>query len=293
MKLKNKVAIITGGAGGIGQAIVKSFLKEGAQVVIAETDGPALKNTLAELKSSYKNKIIGIKTDISKAKQVNRLINSTIAKYGTVDILVNTAGLQKPIGPLTEVKDTDWIKNIHTNIIGTMLCCKYVLPVMISKKKGKIINFSGGGATFPRVNFAAYASSKAAIVRFTETIAEEVKKFRIDINAISPGAVYTRMLEEIIQAGAKSGECDLSTAVKIRNEGKTSPKPAADLCIFLASNESDGITGKLISASWDDWKNFRKHLHGIKNSSLFTLRRVDGKKIIELPRVRDRKDNLK
>lgn len=282
MKLKNKVAIITGGAGGIGKIIVKSFLKEGARVVIAEINGTALKTTLYELKSFKKNRVSGIKTDISNAKQVKRLINSTAAKYGTVDILVNIAGIQGPIGRLTEVQDEYLIKNIHTNVIGTMLCCKYVLPVMISKKKGKIINFSGGGATFPRVNFSAYASSKAAIVRFTETIAQEVKGSGIDINAISPGSVYTRMLEEIIQAGEKSGKSDLSTAIKIRNEGGTSPKLAADLSVFLASNASNGITGKVISAVWDNWKNFRKNLARIKNSSLFTLRRVDGKKIIEL-----------
>ena len=122
---------------------VSEIYAKGARVVIAEINGPALKNILSELSRSKKNKITGIKTDISNIKQVKHLINSTVTKYGTIDVLVNIAGLQKPIGRLTEVKETDWIKNIHTNIIGTMLCCKYVLPVMISKKKGKIINFSG------------------------------------------------------------------------------------------------------------------------------------------------------
>lgn len=281
MKLNNKVAVITGGAGGIGKTIVKSFLKEGAWVVVADINGSALKDILSELKPFQKNRLSGIKTDISDAKQVKRLIDSTVAKYGTADILVNIAGIQKPIGQLTESDDTKWIKNIHTNIIGTMLCCKYVLPVMISKKKGKIINFSGGGATFPRVNFSAYASSKAAIVRFTETIAEEVKDSGIDINAISPGSVYTKMLEEIILAGNKAGKHDLEGTIKIKKEGGVPPELSAELCVFLASGASDGITGKLISAVWDNWKDFDKNIPEIMNSSIYTLRRVDGKKIVE------------
>ncbi len=167
-------------------------------------------------------------------------------------------------------------RDINTNIVGTMLCCKHVLPIMIENKKGKIINFSGGGATFPRINFSAYATSKAAIVRFTETVAEEVKKYGIDINAISPGSVYTKMIKEIIQAGKKSGESDLEGAIRIKNEGGDSPELPSKLCMFLASKESDGITGKLLSAVWDSVEDIKRS----KSSMLFTLRRVDGKKIL-------------
>ena len=155
---------------------------------------------------------------------------------------------------------------------------------MISNKKGKIINFSGGGATFPRPNFSAYASSKAAIVRFTETIAEETKKYGIDINAVSPGSVYTKMIKEIIHAGKQSGKMDLDEAVKIKKSGGVSPEWPAKLSLFLASDASNGITGKLISAVWDNWNDFKKpeNVLKIKKSSLYTLRRVDGLKIIEL-----------
>lgn len=273
MILKNKVAIITGGRGGIGKVVVEFFLKEGARVVVADVN-------YVELKKIKGERITAIKTNILNARQVKNLIEKTLSQYGTIDILVNVAGIQGPIGPLTEINETEWIKNINVNIVGTMLCCRHVLPIMISKKKGKIINFSGGGATFPRVNFSAYATSKAAIVRFTETIAEEVKKFGIDINAISPGSVYTRMLEEIIEAGDKSGKGDFEVAKKIKKGGGDSPGLSAELCVFLASDASNGITGKLISAVWDDWKNFDKDI--LENyPSLFTLRRVDGKRIVE------------
>jgi NAD(P)-dependent dehydrogenase (short-subunit alcohol dehydrogenase family) len=280
MKLKNKVAIITGGAGGIGKTIAKSFIKEGAKVIIAEINKKELKNTINELKKIGNNTICGLITDITKPNQVKKLVKKTETIYGAVDILVNTAGIQKPIGPLTEINENDWIKNINTNLIGTMLCCKYVLPFMISKRKGKIINFSGGGATFPRPYFSAYASSKAGIVRFTETIAMEVRKVGVDINAIAPGGIYTKMLEEIINAGKKAGN-ELNDAIKIKKM-KASPELAVELCVFLASEDSNGITGKLISAVWDDWKNLKNNLGKTINSSLFTLRRVDGTKIVEI-----------
>jgi NAD(P)-dependent dehydrogenase (short-subunit alcohol dehydrogenase family) len=275
MKLKNKVAIITGGMGGIGKVIVESFLKEGAKVVVADINNSELKNIKGK-------NVIAIKTDISNIEQVKILIKKTISAYKTVDILVNVAGIQKPIGPLIDANEVEWIKNINTNLIGTMLCCKYVLPVMISKKKGKIINFSGGGATFPRINFSAYAAAKAAIVRFTETIAEEVIEFGIDINAISPGSIYTKMIEEIIQAGDKSNKNDLEGAIKIKREGGVSPELTAELAVFLASEESNGITGKLISSVWDDWRKFKNNITEIKKSSLFTLRRIDNAKFAEI-----------
>jgi 3-oxoacyl-[acyl-carrier protein] reductase len=281
MKLKNKVAIITGGGGGIGKTIVKSFVNEGARVAVAEINELKLRTIMTELKN-FDHKIIGIQTDITNIEQVKNLVRQTKATYGTVDVLVNVAGIQQPIGPLIEVNPYEWIQNINTNLVGTMLCCKYVLPFMISKRKGKIINFSGGGATFPRPYFSAYASAKAAVVRFTETIAEEVNKFGIDINAIAPGSVYTNMLEEIIQAGDKAGESDLAGAMEIKRNGGIPPEFAAELLVFLASDASDGITGKLISAVWDNWKDFDKNISEIKNSSLFTLRRVDGVKIVEL-----------
>lgn len=282
MKLKNKVAIIVGGCGGIGKTIAKCFAEEGSKVVVADINGRELKAAVAELKKFGDNNIIGIRTDITNIDQVKHLIRRTVAAHGTIDVLVNVAGVQRPIGQLTDIDPNEWIKNINTNLVGTMLCCKYVLPFMISKRKGKIINFSGGGATFPRPYFSAYASAKAAIVRFTETIAKEVEQFGIDVNAVAPGSVYTTMLKEIIVAGDKAGKRDLEEAIKTKKTGGTPPELAAKLSVFLASDSSDGITGKLISAVWDDWRDFGKNIPELKKSSLFTLRRVDGIKIVEM-----------
>jgi NAD(P)-dependent dehydrogenase (short-subunit alcohol dehydrogenase family) len=280
VKLKDKVAIITGGSGGIGRIIAKAFLQEGAKVVIAARSQTKIDNTVKDL--SQLGEIIGISMDVSKEKEVQNLVERTLRQYGTVDILVNAAGIQGPIGPLIEVNIQEWINNIYINLIGTVLCCKAVLPIMVEKKKGKIINFSGGGATSPRPNFSAYACSKAAIVRFTEVLAIEVKDYNIDVNAVAPGAVYTRMLEEIIKAGNRAGKKEFSEAIKIKQKGGTSAEIAADLVVFLSSPDSDGLTGRLISAVWDDWKNFdEKTIAEISNSSIYTLRRIDGKNFLE------------
>jgi len=279
VRLKNKVAIVTGGSRGIGRAVVKAFLKEGARVAIAARSRIEIDTTIKDLKQE--DKLIGIATDVSKGEDVQNLVKDTLTQYGSLDILVNAAGVQGPIGPLIEVDMQEWINNIHTNLIGTVLCSKAVLRIMIDKKRGKIINFSGGGATSPRPNFSAYACSKVAIVRFTETLAIEVKDYGIDVNAIAPGGVNTRMMEEIIKAGNKSGETELSGAIKQSQKGGTSPELAAELVVFLASEHSNGLTGRLISAIWDDWKNFDKNISEITNSSLYTLRRIDSRNFVE------------
>jgi len=279
MKLKDKVAIIAGGSRGIGKAIAKAFIEEGARVAIAARSKDVMESTIMELKPQ--GEIIGIPADISKREDVQNLVERTFKHYGTLDILVNVAGVQAPIGTLMEVDIQEWIDNIHINLIGTVLCCKEALPYMIAKRRGKIINFSGGGATSPRPNFSAYASSKAAIVRFTETLAMEVRNWGIDVNAIAPGAVNTRMLEEIIKAGDKSGGKELLDALERKQNGGTPPELAAELAVFLASEDSNGLTGRLISAVWDDWKNFDKNINDIINSSLYTLRRIDGNNFIE------------
>jgi len=279
VKIKDKVAIITGGSRGIGKAVAKAFLQEGARVAIAARSKIEVENSVQDLKQA--GEIIGIATDVSKEVDVKNLVEQTLRHYGSFDILVNAAGVQGPIGPLIEVDIQEWINNIHTNLIGTVLCCKAVLPIMIDKRRGKIINFSGGGATSPRPNFSAYACSKAAIVRFTETLAMEVKYFGIDVNAIAPGAVNTRMIREIVDAGNKAGEKELTEAIIISQKEGTSPELAAELAVFLASKNSDGLSGRLISAVWDDWQNFDKNISNIKKSSLYTLRRIDGRNFVK------------
>jgi 3-oxoacyl-[acyl-carrier protein] reductase len=140
---------------------------------------------------------------------------------------------------------------------------------------GKIINLSGGGATAPLPYISAYAASKAAVVRFTETIAEECKDYGIDVNAVAPGALNTRLLDEILVAGEEMvGKQFYEKALQQKEGGGTPLQKGADLCVYLASAESDGITGKLISAVWDPWPAFNQRKAEIMSSDLYTLRRI-------------------
>lgn len=277
MKLQDKVAIITGGSRGIGRAVARVFLREGAVAVLAARNTSELDKTVEELRNGGGTKVAGIRADVSNMEDVRNLFNKTLELYGTVDILVNAAGVQPPIGPFAESDVDEWTSNIRVNLFGTVLCCKHVLPAMISKKRGKIINFSGGGATSSRPYFSAYACAKTAVVKFTEVLAEEVRERGIHVNAVAPGAVNTRMLDEIIEAGEKAGSKEWQEALQRRDTGGTSPQAPADLVLFLASDASDGITGKLISAPWDPWQDaeFCRRLR--EDRDLGTLRRIDGK----------------
>jgi 3-oxoacyl-[acyl-carrier protein] reductase len=276
LNLIDKVALITGGSRGIGKAVAEAFVREGAHIVIASRTTSEIESTIQEMKIKYSDcSIVGKTADVSDATAVKNLVDEIIDQHGAVDVLVNAAGVQPPIGPFAEVEAQEWIKSVGINLFGSVLCCRSVLPRMISRKAGKIINFSGGGATGPRPYFSAYACGKTAVVRFTETLAEEVRGFGIDVNAVAPGAVNTKMLDEIIDAGRRAGNKEWEDAERRKDAGGTPPEAAAHLVAFLASDESNGITGKLISAPWDLWRDeeFRNRLRADRD--LGTLRRID------------------
>ena len=272
--LQNKVAIITGGGRGIGREIALAFSREGAQVVIGSRTSKELDLTLSQIKSEG-GVGIGIPTDVTKTEDVDYLVNTSVKTFKGIDILINAAGIQGPIGLLHENSIDAWIKTIHINLIGTFVSIRAVLPYLIKEKKGKIINFSGGGATAPRPNFTAYSASKAAVVRLTETVAEEVQTFNIQVNAVAPGIVGTKMLENILSFPEKAGKREVEAA-RLALDKKETPQKAVNLALFLASAKSDGITGKLLSAVYDDWERWDPNcIKNIQKSDLYTLRRLD------------------
>ena len=277
MILKGKVSIITGGSGGIGRAVASAFAKEGSNMVLTSRTRSQLEEVRNDL-GNYSSIIEVFETDVSNPKHVNRLIAFALERFSTIDILVNCAGIYGPIGLITDIDCDKWIETVNINLYGTFLCMKAVLPTMIKNRKGKIINFSGGGATSPFPRFSAYAASKAAVVRLTETIAEEVKEYNIDVNAIAPGAVNTRLLDQVLRAGEAAGKDFLEKAIRQKREGGIPPEKAAALAVFLASSKSDGLTGRLISAVWDDWEEMSKRIPDIMPSDLYTLRRVSPQK---------------
>jgi NAD(P)-dependent dehydrogenase (short-subunit alcohol dehydrogenase family) len=190
--------------------------------------------------------------------------------FGGVQVLIAAAAVQGPIGPFLEGKPKQWWDVLETNVLGVMLACRAVLPQMIERRSGKIIVLSGPGAADPRPNFAPFAASKAAVVRLVETLAEEIREHNVQVNAISPGGTYTSMTDEIIQAGMNAGTKDLEEAEQVRLTGGASPEKQLQLALFLASERSNHISGKLIQVN-DDWKRLE---HDNMHPAAYTLRRV-------------------
>ena len=273
--LTNKRAIITGGGRGIGKAIAQAFLEAGAEVLLVARNQTDLEFTQKELSPLGWVEIIS--ADVSLETGSAAVVKKVSDLWGQLDILVNAAGVYGPIGPLAEANVAEWRQAIDINLIGTFLMMRAMVPLMKARGRGKIINFAGGGeGAYP--NFSAYVASKGGIVRLTETVAAELKSFNIDVNAVAPGAVSTKLLDDLLKAGPeKVGEETYKRSLEQKKNGGVSPEKAAELVVFLASDASNGISGRIISAVWDDYKIFPAHLKEIMESDIYTWRRIKPK----------------
>jgi 3-oxoacyl-[acyl-carrier protein] reductase len=275
MKLKNLNALITGGSQGLGKVIAEHFLREGANVALCARSEKDLLVTRDELAKEFPSQKIVAKTcDVSNEDQVNALVSFATHELGSLQALVLNAGIYGPMGPTESVPLDEWRRAMDINLYGVLLPCRAVIPQFKKAGRGKIIILSGGGATNPLPNISAYAASKAAVVRLMETLAEELKPAHVDVNAIAPGALATRLVDEVLAAGPeKVGAAFYEKNKQWKEKGATPPELGANLAVYLASAQSDGITGKLLSAQWDPWE----RLHEFKadlNSDIYALRRI-------------------
>jgi NAD(P)-dependent dehydrogenase (short-subunit alcohol dehydrogenase family) len=190
--------------------------------------------------------------------------------YGSIDVMIAAAAMQGPIGPLVEAKPRAWSETLETNLMGVMHACRAVLPQMIERRFGKIIVIGGGGAASARPWFSAYAASKAAVVRLVETLAEKVREHNVQLNCMAPGGTYTHMTDEILHAGERAGIREIEEAEDIRLTGGMPPEKQLQLALFLASERSNHISGKLIHVN-DDWRRLEREN---MNPEAYTLRRL-------------------
>jgi NAD(P)-dependent dehydrogenase (short-subunit alcohol dehydrogenase family) len=277
MRLEGRRALITGASQGLGTRIAHSFVADGASVAICARNGEQLRHVALELSQSAREtaKVVALPADVSQEQEVGILVEHTLASLGGLDILVCNAGVYGPKGPIEDVNWGEWTQAIAINLLGTVLCCRAVAPHLKRQRSGRIILLSGGGATKPLPFLSAYAASKAAVVRFGETLAEELRAYNITVNAIAPGALNTRLLDEVLEAGPeKVGNAFYEQALKQQREGGTPLEIGASLCVFLASDAASGITGKLISAVWDPWQDLPARAAALRGSDIYTLRRI-------------------
>ena len=277
MKLANKFAVVTGASQGLGYAIAQRFVQEGANVLLCARTAGDLEGAAERLRAAAApgTHILAERADVSSESDVGRLAGAVERQFGKLDILVSNAGVYGPKGAIEEVDWCAWSQAISINLLGTVLCCRVFLPLLRQSERGKIILVSGGGATKPLPFLSAYAASKAAVVRFGETLAEELREAGIDVNSVAPGALNTRLLEEVLSAGPeKVGRSFYEASLRQKESGGTPLETGAELCVYLASSESNGITGKLISAIWDPWTHFAAHRQDLQKTDVYTLRRI-------------------
>jgi NAD(P)-dependent dehydrogenase (short-subunit alcohol dehydrogenase family) len=275
--LGGRAAIVTGGSHGLGLEIARAYLGAGARVLVCARDADALDRSKRELEAVAPGPDLAETTvaDVSDPESVERLVADALERFTRIDVLVNNAGVYGPKGPAEDVDWEEWEHAIRVNLFGSVLSCRAILPHFRANGYGKIVQLSGGGATSPLPRLSAYAASKAAAVRFAETLAEELRGTGIDVNSIAPGALNTRLLDEVLEAGPERvGESFYERAVEQRATGGTPLEVAARLAVFLASAASDGITGKLISAPWDPWEELLSHEEDLRSTDVYTLRRI-------------------
>ena len=277
MKLSGLNTIITGANQGLGLEIARHFVREGANVALCARDPAKLTSAAQELQglATAGQQIIARPCDVSDPRAVEAFIAAALAALGSVQVLVNNAGIYGPMGPTESVDFDEWKRTLEVNLYGVLLPCRAIIPHFKAQSRGKIINLSGGGATAPMPLISAYAASKAAVVRLTETLAEELRESQVDVNAVAPGALNTRLLDEVLQAGPQSvGEAFYQRALKQKETGGAPIALGASLCVWLASGASDGITGKLLSAQWDPWINLATKRDVLAKTDIYTLRRI-------------------
>lgn len=275
--LANRVAIITGASQGLGAHIAESYVKASASVALCSRNKEGLEEIKTKLTPllTEGQKIFVQTCNVSETKQVDAFFDEVLTKFPNADILVNNAGIYGPIGPTEDIAWDEWVHAININLFGAIYSCKLFIKHLKKLGYGKIINISGGGATSPMPRITSYAVSKAAIVRFSESIAMDLKTYNIDVNCIAPGALDTELNRKLLKQDPSIIGQDFHDSLKRQLEDGGVPLSIpASLAVYLASHESDGITGKLISAKWDNWKDLAKHKKALSGSDIYTLRRI-------------------
>lgn len=275
MKLLGRNAIVTGGTQGLGHAIVEAFLAEGANVTFCARTADDVTAAEAALRRTLLpgQRVQGVVCDVAEASAVAALFERA-AQLGPLHVVVSNAAIHGPIGP-TESVDVDvWNRAWQVNVTGTLLVCQHAVRSMRQSGGGRIIVVSGGGAASPRPLFAAYAATKAAVVRLAETLAAEVRPHGIAVNAIAPGLLRTRLADEVVAAGAaQAGPEAEQVRAKLTDPGTGNPARAAALCVFLASDAPLTLTGRLLSAPWDPWETLAEPGSELGDDD-YTLRRI-------------------
>ncbi|HEY4363245.1 MAG TPA: SDR family oxidoreductase [Bryobacteraceae bacterium] len=267
---KTGPVLVTGAGRGIGKRLAIGFASKGARVGLMARSKAELDLCHLEIEHAGGN-ALRLRADVGDYEQVSAAVERMRVQLGAhPTVLVCAAAMLGPIGPFAESNPKSWQDVVQTNLMGVLNACRAVLPHMLEKRAGKILILSGGGVTPARPNFAMYGATKTALVRFAETLAEEVSDSNIQVNCLSPGGTYTHMTDQILAAGERAGWREIEDAQQVRLTGGVAHEKQIELALFLASEQSNHISGRLVNVQ-DDWKKLKEKT---PSAELYRLRRV-------------------
>jgi 3-oxoacyl-[acyl-carrier protein] reductase len=277
LPLRGQAALVTGASRGLGLEIALHMARAGARLALMARDvagleeaGARVRATRAEPAQTIHCQPVNLADDAS----IDPAVAACLDALGPIGVVVNNAAIQGPLGPLERVDWAAWRGVFQVNLFAPARICRLLIPGMRALGRGKIVNISGGGATGPRPDVSAYAAAKCALVRLSETLAEELRDSGIAVNCVAPGPMKTRMLDELLAAGPGGARAEYQRALAHAQSGGVPPERAAALVTWLASPASDGISGRLISAQWDAWPSLAEKSEQLAKSDVYTLRRI-------------------
>jgi NAD(P)-dependent dehydrogenase (short-subunit alcohol dehydrogenase family) len=268
LSLNNVPVLITGAGRGIGKRLALGFARAGARVGILGRNQAELDATKLEIEHAG-GTALRLRADVRKYSELDTAVARLVSLWGPVEVLIANAGVVGPVGPFVTQNPDQWHEVIETNLFGVMNSVRVVLGSMVERRKGKVLVVSGTGAATPRPFFAPYAATKTAVVRFAESVAEEVREHNVQINSFFPGQAYTSMTDDILRASDALSEVEVQEAHNVRLTGGLPPDRQIQMALFLCSERSNHLTGKLIEIT-DNWKKLEQEN---TRPDAFTLRR--------------------
>ena len=271
-RLQGRVALITGGGRGIGRAIARAYAAEGAMLGLAARTNAELQATAEEIRAEFGGQVTTVVTDVRSQEQVENAVSHTVENLGPIDVMVNNAGNTGEIGPLWKLDPERWANVISVHVLGTYYGCRAVIPGMLERGRGRIVNMSGVGGP----NDTSYDAAKTAIVNMTENLSVELAGTGITVNAISPGSIHTRMWEEVRDMALAAGDMEMyEKGVQVTSGGGASIERAAELAVLLGSDDCGELSGRLIRAALDTFEDIPARVKEIMASDALLLRRVE------------------